>query len=128
MNPVAAEEPFEPVELVDVLPAGTVGVVLMAVAEICGIGHQALGLAVQAGWLKLQRPLERLGLVAARQFVRVRGVRPLDGVTYQDEELHAGQVTRDALRGQRVEHVVGARLESHRGSVGRSPDPARVRA
>src|SRR5580698_2545070 len=34
VNPVPAKEPLKPVELVDVLTAGAVGVVLVAVAEI----------------------------------------------------------------------------------------------
>ena len=36
VNPVPAEEPLQPFELLDVLTAGTVGVVLMAVAEVAG--------------------------------------------------------------------------------------------
>ncbi len=91
----------------------------MTAADIGRVSNDALFLAVKPARLKLKRAGERLGLVAPGQLVSVRGIGPLDRVAQQDEQLHAGQVTGDPLGGQRMKHVVRARLEGHRrGAAG----------
>ena len=44
----------------------------------------------------------------------VARIGPFHRVAQEHEQFHPRQVAGDPLRGQRVEHVVGARLEGHR--------------
>src|SRR5215472_4779246 len=114
VDPVAAEDPLQALELVGVLPASAVGVVPVAVANVDRIGQHSLHLALEPGTLEFQGPRERLILTAAAHPVGMRGVGPLHRITQQDQQLHAGQVAVDPLGSTGVEHVAGARLEGYR--------------
>src|SRR5215510_15325004 len=83
VDPVAAEDPFQALELVSILPAGAVGVMVAAAAagirRICG---KALSLPLQPRILEFQGPLERFCLVTVADLMGVCGVGPLHRVAY----------------------------------------------
>jgi hypothetical protein len=108
VHPAAAGQLTEPLQLVGVVPPGSVGVVLMAVAEVTGLADDPLGLTGQPLILQLQGPLERLGLILPGHFMRMGRVGSLDRVAHEHEQLDAGKVTADPLGRQRVEHVIRA--------------------
>src|SRR5215469_17871025 len=85
VDPVSADHPLQPIELLRVSPSSQVGVVLVAEAEVVRILPDAVLLAAQPLIFELERPLERLALEAPRKFVRVRGVSPLNRVADQHD-------------------------------------------
>src|SRR5215470_13317962 len=118
VDPVAAHQLFQTLELVSVVPAGPVAEVLIVVAVVGRVGDHTLGLAVQPGVFQLQGLFERLFLVAVDHLVSVLRASPLHWVTDQREQLHPWQVAGYPFGGQRVVHVVGRGLERHRGQSG----------
>lgn len=115
VDPVAAKQAFQPLQLLGVLSTGAVGVVLVAVADVPRVGHDPFGLTCQPRRLKLQRSLERFALMTEERFVGMGRLGTLHRVAHQHEQLHTGQVARDSLRSKRMEHVIGTGLEGHRG-------------
>ncbi len=91
-----------------------VGVVPVRFALIVGAGHQQLVLAGQTLRLGDQRLLERQWLAAAPHAVLIVRVGSADRVAEQKDNLRLRQRLANARRHARIEHVVRARLETHR--------------
>src|SRR5205085_10966913 len=121
------EQLGQPGELLSVFAALAVRVVLVAEADVGRVGGDPFGFPIEAISLEFKGAPERFGLEAPRELMSVRRIGALHRIAYQDEQLYAGQVARDPLRGQGVEHVVRARLERHRAGADGPLHPLRVR-
>ncbi len=89
--------------------------VLVLDAAVAGLGHDPFGLAAQPVRLGIQRRLETQRLPAVvGSFLEV-GVSPLRRVAQEDDDAHVGKIAGQALRRERMEKVVGARIPGDRG-------------
>jgi hypothetical protein len=100
-----------PADLLDIAAAQGVGVAMMIVAVVARVVPQALLFPGQSLGLSGDRVGKRKRLPASPNFMLIMGKRAVDRIAQERDELDLRDLLGRALGNQRMEEVVGRRVQ-----------------